>query len=80
MSLASKLSLVKQRLLSEAVDVVDKRLIFFFYSKLKLNNLNETNKGKSTTIQLLQRFYDTISGIVTIDGVDLKSLNVSWLR
>ena len=63
--------------------------------------------GKSTTIQLLERFYgrvccylfpcliliivitsfltltnepDPISGQVTIDGVDVKDLNVRWLR
>ncbi|XP_075068301.1 ATP-dependent translocase ABCB1-like isoform X2 [Mixophyes fleayi] len=36
--------------------------------------------GKSTTIQLLQRFYDPIKGEVTLDGHDVRSLNVKWLR
>ncbi|XP_028835614.1 multidrug resistance protein 1 [Denticeps clupeoides] len=36
--------------------------------------------GKSTTIQLLQRFYDPDSGQVTLDGHDVRSLNVRWLR
>ncbi|KAI7806752.1 putative multidrug resistance protein 1 [Triplophysa rosa] len=36
--------------------------------------------GKSTTIQLLQRFYDPDSGEVTLDGHNIHSLNVSWLR
>ena len=36
--------------------------------------------GKSTCIQLLQRFYDPIRGRITIDGYDLKTLNVGWLR
>jgi len=36
--------------------------------------------GKSTCIQLVQRFYDPIEGRVLIDGVDLKDLNVGWLR
>ena len=36
--------------------------------------------GKSTTVQLLQRFYDVESGTVTIDGRDLKSLSIKWLR
>ncbi|XP_059423485.1 ATP-dependent translocase ABCB1 [Carassius carassius] len=36
--------------------------------------------GKSTTIQLLQRFYDPDSGEVTLDGNDIRSLNVCWLR
>ncbi|XP_008429877.1 ATP-dependent translocase ABCB1 [Poecilia reticulata] len=36
--------------------------------------------GKSTTIQLLQRFYDPQEGFVSIDGHDIRSLNVSYLR
>uniref|UniRef100_A0A8C2Z5S5 ATP binding cassette subfamily B member 1 n=1 Tax=Cyclopterus lumpus TaxID=8103 RepID=A0A8C2Z5S5_CYCLU len=36
--------------------------------------------GKSTTIQLLQRFYDPQEGSVTIDGHDIRSLNVRYLR
>ncbi|KAK2903283.1 hypothetical protein Q8A67_007996 [Cirrhinus molitorella] len=36
--------------------------------------------GKSTTIQLLQRFYDPDAGEVTLDGHDIRSLNVCWLR
>ncbi|KAA0703589.1 Multidrug resistance protein 1 [Triplophysa tibetana] len=36
--------------------------------------------GKSTTIQLLQRFYDPQEGTVTIDGHDIRSLNVRGLR
>ncbi|XP_069835208.1 ATP-dependent translocase ABCB1-like [Dendropsophus ebraccatus] len=36
--------------------------------------------GKSTTIQLLQRFYDPLDGEVTVDGHDVRTLNVKWLR
>ncbi|XP_048881356.1 ATP-dependent translocase ABCB1 isoform X35 [Brienomyrus brachyistius] len=36
--------------------------------------------GKSTSIQLLQRFYDVASGHVSLDGHDIKSLNLAWLR
>ncbi|XP_076407695.1 ATP-binding cassette sub-family B member 5 isoform X3 [Peromyscus maniculatus bairdii] len=36
--------------------------------------------GKSTCIQLLQRFYDPMKGQVLLDGVDVKGLNVQWLR
>ena len=36
--------------------------------------------GKSTTIQLLQRFYDPIVGGVSVDGVDVRDLNITWLR
>lgn len=36
--------------------------------------------GKSTCIQLIQRFYDPLSGSVRIDGRDVRDLNISWLR
>ena len=39
-----------------------------------------SGSGKSTIIQLLERFYDPQSGCITLDGVDLKALNVRWLR
>lgn len=39
-----------------------------------------SGSGKSTIINLLLRFYDPQSGTVTLDGVDIKDLNVRWLR
>ncbi|MCX5940255.1 MAG: ABC transporter transmembrane domain-containing protein [Cyanobium sp. LacPavin_0818_WC50_MAG_67_9] len=36
--------------------------------------------GKSTIIDLFCRFYDPISGSITIDGVDLRDLSLSSLR
>ena len=39
-----------------------------------------SGSGKSTTVQLIERFYDPTSGTVSLDGVDLKDINVSWLR
>lgn len=36
--------------------------------------------GKSTVVQLIERFYDVTSGSITLDGNDLRSLNVHWLR
>ncbi|TFJ96142.1 peptide methionine sulfoxide reductase MsrB [Platysternon megacephalum] len=36
--------------------------------------------GKSTTIQLLQRFYDPVQGEITLDGRDIRTLNIKWLR
>ncbi|XP_037946899.1 multidrug resistance protein homolog 49-like [Teleopsis dalmanni] len=36
--------------------------------------------GKSTILQLIQRFYDPLSGTVQLDGINIKDLNVSWLR
>uniref|UniRef100_A0A3Q4AJP3 ATP-binding cassette sub-family B member 5 n=1 Tax=Mola mola TaxID=94237 RepID=A0A3Q4AJP3_MOLML len=36
--------------------------------------------GKSTTIQLLERFYDSREGRVVLDNVNVKELNIQWLR
>jgi len=36
--------------------------------------------GKSTIIQLIQRFYDPTSGHVLIDGKDIKEFNFGWIR
>jgi ABC-type multidrug transport system fused ATPase/permease subunit len=36
--------------------------------------------AESTTIQLIQRFYDPDNGRVLLDGQDIKTLNVAWLR
>ena len=36
--------------------------------------------GKSTVIQLIQRFYDPLEGCVEIDGIDIREMNVNWLR
>ncbi|CAF3337475.1 unnamed protein product [Rotaria sp. Silwood2] len=36
--------------------------------------------GKSTVMQLLERFYDPIQGQICLDGVDIRQLNIQWLR
>ncbi|XP_037033409.1 ATP-dependent translocase ABCB1-like isoform X2 [Bradysia coprophila] len=36
--------------------------------------------GKSTCIQLIQRFYDPAQGEVLLDNRNMRDLNVSWLR
>lgn len=39
-----------------------------------------SGSGKSTIIQLLERFYDPIQGQITLDGHDIKTLNLRHLR
>ncbi|XP_063678804.1 ATP-dependent translocase ABCB1-like [Bolinopsis microptera] len=36
--------------------------------------------GKSTAVGLIERFYDTTEGEVLLDGVNIKDLNLQWLR
>ncbi|CAF3857358.1 unnamed protein product, partial [Rotaria sp. Silwood1] len=36
--------------------------------------------GKSTIIQLLERFYDVTSGQILLDGIDIRQLNLHWIR
>ncbi|RLN63905.1 hypothetical protein BBJ29_004795 [Phytophthora kernoviae] len=40
----------------------------------------QSGGGKSTCVALLERFYDPIQGQVLLDGVDIRELNVRWLR
>lgn len=39
-----------------------------------------TGSGKTTLINLLERFYDPLRGEIRLDGVDLKDLDIHWLR
>jgi ATP-binding cassette, subfamily B (MDR/TAP), member 1 len=42
--------------------------------------VGESGSGKSTVMALIQRFYDLDGGAVTIDGVNLKDIKLSWVR
>lgn len=39
-----------------------------------------SGSGKSTIISLVERFYDPLAGSVRLDGVDIRELNLKWLR
>ncbi|KAH9883684.1 putative ABC multidrug transporter [Xylariomycetidae sp. FL2044] len=39
-----------------------------------------SGSGKSSIINLLERFYEPISGEITIDGVNIQALTLRWLR
>ncbi|EGD72703.1 ATP-binding cassette transporter subfamily B member 1 [Salpingoeca rosetta] len=36
--------------------------------------------GKSTTVAMLERFYDPTAGSIELDGTDIRKLNIQWLR
>ncbi|GAB1286397.1 Bile salt export pump [Apodemus speciosus] len=42
--------------------------------------VGSSGSGKSTALNLIQRFYDPCEGMVTLDGHDIRSLNIRWLR
>lgn len=42
--------------------------------------VGESGSGKSTVINLLSRFYDPNEGVITIDGINIKSLSLKELR
>ncbi|TPX12963.1 uncharacterized protein E0L32_006608 [Thyridium curvatum] len=39
-----------------------------------------SGSGKSTVISLLERFYDPVQGTILLDGHDIQSLELRWLR
>lgn len=46
----------------------------------KTGLVGESGCGKSTTLQLIMRFYDPDEGRVLLDGHDLRTLDLNWLR
>jgi ABC-type multidrug transport system fused ATPase/permease subunit len=42
--------------------------------------VGESGCGKTTTLQLLQRFYDVQEGVILLDGVDIKTLAPEFVR
>jgi ABC-type multidrug transport system fused ATPase/permease subunit len=42
--------------------------------------MGPSGTGKSTIFQLMMRLYDPDEGKITLDGINLKELNLNWLR
>mgnify|MGYP000918927731 FL=1 len=63
----------KQQPILEGLDLVIK-------PNTKVALVGESGCGKSSCMQLIQRFYDPDQGKITLDGKDLRALNVRWLR
>jgi len=42
--------------------------------------VGHTGCGKSSIIQLIERYYDITDGSICIDGINIKKLNLSWWR
>ena len=39
-----------------------------------------SGSGKSTVVALVERFYDPLSGVIKLDGTNIRELNLKWLR
>jgi ATP-binding cassette, subfamily B (MDR/TAP), member 1 len=57
-----------------------KNLNFTLNAGLKYALVGSSGSGKSTCVQLLQRFYDPIQGDIRIDDINIKEININWLR
>ncbi|CAO3623249.1 unnamed protein product [Cunninghamella echinulata] len=42
--------------------------------------VGRSGAGKSSIVQILQRFYDPTSGEILLDGKNIQDLNLKWLR
>lgn len=42
--------------------------------------VGESGCGKSTILQLIMRFYDPQQGRVLLDGIDIRDIDLTWLR
>eukprot|EP01059_Diplonema_ambulator_P035906 TRINITY_DN867_c0_g2_i1.p1 TRINITY_DN867_c0_g2~~TRINITY_DN867_c0_g2_i1.p1 ORF type:complete len:1444 (+),score=498.96 TRINITY_DN867_c0_g2_i1:283-4332(+) len=47
---------------------------------MQVGLIGGTGSGKSTVLQLLQRFYAVPEGRILVDGVDLATVNLQWWR
>lgn len=42
--------------------------------------VGSSGSGKSTVVGLIERFYDPLEGRVLLDGRDIRSVKLNWLR
>ena len=57
-----------------------KNISFNLEAPKKLAIVGPTGAGKSTIINLLERFYDPLDGTITINGHNIKDISISDLR
>lgn len=57
-----------------------KNVSFVIHAKQSGALVGHSGSGKSTCVQLLERYYDANEGIVLLDGHDIKTLDSNWLH
>ena len=51
-----------------------------FESGKKIALIGETGCGKTTIVNLIERFYDVTDGEILLDGLDIRKYNIQYLR
>jgi ATP-binding cassette subfamily B multidrug efflux pump len=64
----------------EAKDYVLQDISFQIEAQKSLAIVGATGAGKSTLVNLLERFYDVQKGMITIDGVNIRDYELKTLR
>ncbi len=57
-----------------------RNLSFHVHPGETLAIVGATGSGKTTVINLLERFYDPVQGNIRLDGRDLRDLDLHWIR
>lgn len=57
-----------------------KDISFFIPAGKTLGIMGATGSGKSSIINLLQRFYDVTKGSIKVDGIDIRDIRLKQLR
>ncbi|KAJ4963487.1 hypothetical protein NE237_023426 [Protea cynaroides] len=61
-------------------NMIFETLSFSFSAGKTFAIVGQSGSGKSTIISMIERFYEPTSGKILLDGHDLKSLQLKWLR
>ncbi|CAF3317065.1 unnamed protein product [Rotaria sp. Silwood2] len=65
---------------SRPTSVILKRFELNIKPRQRVALVGASGCGKSTIIQLLERFYDVTSDQLLLDGTDIRQLNLHWVR
>jgi len=60
--------------------IILKGINLIFEPGKKIALVGESGCGKSTTVNLIERLYETTSGDIFIDGIDIKRFEIKYLR
>jgi ABC-type multidrug transport system fused ATPase/permease subunit len=61
-------------------DVTVSNVSFTIPAGAKIGFVGVSGSGKSTIVNLMRRFYDPTEGEILVDDVNLKDMNLHWLR